>query len=78
MEERLLAIWMDVSQLDNIERNMSIFELGLDSIKVIDISEQIYNDMKIRLEWEEFNVISTFNDTLKLLMMKKKELLETA
>ncbi|TBT34822.1 acyl carrier protein, partial [Vibrio parahaemolyticus] len=52
-------------------------ELGLDSIKVIDISEQIYNDMKIRLEWEEFNVISTFNDTLKLLM-KKKELLETA
>ncbi len=77
MEECLLAIWMDVSQLDNIERNMSIFELGLDSIKVIDISEQIYNDMKIRLEWEEFNVISTFNDTLKLLN-EKKELLETA
>ncbi|EDP58803.1 phosphopantetheine-binding protein [Vibrio sp. AND4] len=77
MEERLLAIWMDVSQLDNIDRDMTVFELGLDSIKVIDISEQIYKEMKIRLEWEEFNVISTFNDTLSLLN-EKKALLENA
>ena len=77
MEERLLAIWMDVSQLDNIDRDMTVFELGLDTIKVIDISEQIYKEMKIRLEWEEFNVISTFNDTLSLLN-EKKALLENA
>ena len=77
MEERLLAIWMDVSHLDNIDRDMTVFESGLDSIKVIDISEKIYKEMKIRLEWEEFNVISTFNDTLSLLN-EKKALLENA
>jgi aryl carrier-like protein len=71
MRDQLLRIWKDVTQLNDFDFDKSIFELGLDSIKVIDISEQVFNETNIRLEWNEFNVVSTFNETLALLIDKQ-------
>jgi len=76
MKQQLLSIWKDVSQLEDLDPTKSIFELGLDSIQVIDISEQVYSKMGIRLEWEEFNVVSTFNETLEILKEKQHSLAE--
>ncbi|MEI2263939.1 acyl carrier protein [Erwinia sp. CGal63] len=69
-KETLLDIWKDNAQLKEIDPDRTLFDLGMDSIKVIDISESIFKLSGIRLEWEEFNITSSLNEVYDLLKVK--------
>lgn len=69
-KKTLLDIWKNVSKLENIDYDKTLFDLGMDSIKVIDISESIFKLSGVRLEWEEFNVASSLNEVYDLLRAK--------
>ncbi|HBV38511.1 acyl carrier protein [Erwinia sp. DT-104] len=69
-KETLLDIWKDTAQLKEIDPDRTLFDLGMDSIKVIDISESIFKLSGIRLEWEEFNITSSLNEVYDLLKVK--------
>lgn len=68
--ETLFDIWKDASQLEEIDPDRTLFDLGMDSIKVIDISDSIFKLSGVRLEWEEFNVTSSLNEIHDLLREK--------
>ncbi|CAE1147821.1 acyl carrier protein [Serratia rhizosphaerae] len=69
-KEKLLEIWKDALQENEVDLDKTLFDQGMDSIKVIDISEAIFKLTGIRLEWENFNITSSFNETYELLSSK--------
>ncbi len=73
-KETLVDVWKDASQLQEIDPDKTLFDLGMDSIKVIDISESVFKLSGIRLEWEEFNVTSSLNEVYDLLREKSAAL----
>ncbi|KPX16200.1 Phosphopantetheine attachment site domain protein [Pseudomonas syringae pv. delphinii] len=66
-KEQLEKIWTDILELDSIDPDKSVFDLGMDSIKALDISDEIFSRTQIRLEWKDFNVTTTLNETLAML-----------
>jgi len=66
-KEQLEKIWTDILELDSIDPDKSVFDLGMDSIKALDISDEIFNRTQTRLEWRDFNVTTTLNETLAML-----------
>lgn len=68
--ETLTSIWQNFVEETDINPDSTLFDMGLDSIKVIEISEEIFKALNVRLEWDEFNVASSFNDVSELLTAK--------
>lgn len=59
----LEELFSDIMQMDIIDPEKTLFDLGADSIKVIEIAYAINQKMGIKLGWEDFNVVSSLNST---------------
>ncbi|MNG11629.1 Phosphopantetheine attachment site [compost metagenome] len=66
-KEQLVKIWTDILGVESVDPDKSVFDLGMDSIKVLEISDEIFNRAQTRLEWKDFNVTTTLNETLAMI-----------
>lgn len=59
----LAALFKDIMDMDAVDPEKTLFDLGADSIKVIEIAYAINQKIGVKLSWESFNVVSSLNST---------------
>ena len=67
LEAGVFQIWRDTLCAEEVPNNVSLFDLGVDSIAVLEISSQIEKKYGIRLAWDVFNVTSSIDDCIKVI-----------